>query len=468
MKRALSETVSIPAEGETVELKRSLGEWKEIVETCAAFATGKGGRVYIGVSDDGRMVGVQIGKGTLEDLANKIAQNTVPKLVPAITAQAHAGVTVLVVDVAESTTKPVTAFGRALRRSGRTNQVLSAAEIGELYLATRGVTWDQTVRPDATLDDLDSEKVQRFLARASAERRWEVDPRTPVEQALHQLHVMQNGRPTVAGLLLFGKNPQRFLVQAKVRCARFKGDDEVEFLDLKVIEGDVIGQVEEAMAFVRRNTSMAVKIEGKLERTERWEYPLDAVREAITNAICHRDYSGSGNVQVRIFDHSLVVSNPGGLPAGLTVEDLRKPHESKPRNKLIADAFFLIKYIEQFGTGIRRMIDECRNAGLPEPEFESYGDSFRTVFRKAVPVEQRIAGLSLNERQLVGLRHLQHEGRITKQQYMRLTSATEVTAKRDLAELVNQGILVRKGATRNIWYEWSDVMLSNDPKMTRK
>ena len=99
------------------------------------------------------------------------------------------------------------------------------------------------------------------------------------------------------------------------------------------------------MTFVRRNTSMAVKIEGKLERTEKWEYPLDAIREAITNAVCHRDYASSGNVQVRIFDHSLTVSNPGDLPGGLTVEDLRKPHESKPRNKLVAEGFFLIQYI---------------------------------------------------------------------------------------------------------------------------
>jgi len=170
MKRALRQSLAIPREGECVELKRSLGVWMEIVETCAAFATAKGGRLCIGVADDGRVVGVQIGKGTLEDLTNKIAQNTVPKLVSAITTQAHAGATIIVVDVAESTTKPVTAFGRALRRSGRTNQVLSASEIAELYLATRGVTWDQTARPDATLDDIDPDKVQRFLARARAER----------------------------------------------------------------------------------------------------------------------------------------------------------------------------------------------------------------------------------------------------------------------------------------------------------
>lgn len=453
MKRSLRQSFSIPPEGESVELKRSLGEWKEIVETCAAFATAKGGRLYIGVADDGRVVGVQIGKGTLEDLTNKIAQNTVPKLVPAVTTQAHAGATFIVVDVAESTTKPVTAFGRALRRSGRTNQVLSATEIAELYLATRGVTWDQTARPDATLDDIDRDKVQRFLARARAEREWAIDPETPVERALRQLNLVQNGQPTIAALLLFGKNPQRFLVQAKVRCARFKGDDEVEFLDLKVIEGDIIGQVEEAMAFVRRNTSMAVKIEGKLERSERWEYPLDAVREAITNAVCHRDYAASGNVQVRIFDHSLAVWNPGGLPAGLTVEDLRRPHESKPRNKLIADAFFLIKYVEQFGTGIRRMIDDCRAAGLPEPKFESYGDSFRTVFRKTIPVEERFAGVGLNERQMKALRYATEKGRITLAEYAELVQGPKRTLQRDLQELVQKGLLVKHGTAKATWYE---------------
>lgn len=290
------------------------------------------------------------------------------------------------------------------------------------------------------------------MSRAKTERQWGIDPRTPAEQALRQLNLMHNGQLTVAALLLFGRDPQRFLVQAKVRCARFKGDDEVEFLDLKVIEGDVIGQVAEAMAFVRRNTSMAVKIEGKLERTERWEYPLDAIREAITNAVCHRDYASSGNVQVRIFDHGLVVSNPGGLPSDLTVEDLRKPHESRPRNKLVADAFFLIKYIEQFGTGTRRMINDCREAGVPEPEFESHGDAFRIVFQKVVPIEQRFAGMELNERQMGALRHVAERGRITRAEYETVTGTTERTAKRDLNDMVKRRILMKKGGGNNYWY----------------
>lgn len=360
MKRAVRQRISIPTESQVVELKRSLGEWKEIVETCAAFATAHGGCVYVGVSDDGRASGVQIGKGTIEDLVNKIARNTNPKIVPTIRTDVIEGKTVITVEVPEHPTKPVYAFDKPLRRSGRTNQVLSPSEAAELYLATRGITWDETVLSNASLQDINAEKVWAFLHRARSERRLNASTETPVEQVLHQLNVIRDGKITVAGLLLFGKDPERLLPQSALRCARFKGDDTVHFLDMKLIEGTVIDQVEEAVAFVRRNTSMAVKIEGKLERTERWEYPLDAVREAITNAVCHRDYADTGNVQVRIFDHGLEVWNPGALPAGLTVEDLRRNHESKPRNKLIAHAFFLIRYIEQFGTGTGRMM---RNAG---------------------------------------------------------------------------------------------------------
>jgi ATP-dependent DNA helicase RecG len=312
MNHAARQRRTIPAEGETVELKRSLGEWREIVETCAAFATAKGGRIFIGVADDGRIVGVQIGKGTLEDLANKIAQNTSPKIVPTVATVVNEEKTVITLAVPEHPTKPVYAFGKPWRRSGRTNQVLSPNEAAELYLATRGIIWDETALPEASLQDISAEKVRSFLDRARSERRLNTSADMPVEQVLRQLNLVRDGKITVAALLLFGKDPARLLAQSVLRCARFKGDDTVHFLDMKVIEGTVIDQVEEAMAFVRRNTSMAVKIEGKLERTERWEYPLDAVREAIINAVCHRDYADSGNVQVRIFDHGLEVWNPGG------------------------------------------------------------------------------------------------------------------------------------------------------------
>ncbi len=449
-----AETIDmISEEGQTIERKQSLGERREIVETCAAFATARGGRIYIGVRDNDQVVGVQIGKGTLEGLANDIAQNTMPKLVPQIETIREAGQTVIVVEVSENPVKPVTAFGRAYRRSGRTNQVLSAGEIAELYFATRGVTWDETIRADATLNDIDAEKVRNFLSRARSERQWEISAETPVEPALRQLNLLKNGQLTIAALLLFGKKPQRFLLQARVRCARFKGDNEVEFLDLKVVEGDIIQQVEEAMTFVRRNTSMAAKIEGSLERKERWDYPLDAVREGITNAVCHRDYADSGNVLVKIFDDRLEVLNPGGLPAGMTVDDLKHPHESKPRNKLVADAFFLIKYIEQFGTGIGRMIEECRREGVLEPEFESRAGGFRIAFRLTMPGDHRAAEKGLTERQSLLLEKTGTIGRVTPAQLAKLLGVPKRTVQRDLQHLTNKGFLIRRGSGKTTSYE---------------
>jgi len=443
----------IPTEGQTVERKESLGERREIVETCAAFASAQGGRIYIGVRDDGTVVGVQIGKGTLEGLANDIAQNTVPKLVPIITTAQEATATVIILEVAENSTKPVSAYGRAYRRSGRTNQVLSLDETAEMYLQGRGRTWDYTVVPEAGLNDLDLGRVKRFVEHARAARRLEVKLDTPAGRVLRQLKLVRDSKPTVAGVLLFGRSPTQFLPQATVRCARFKGETEGTFLDMQVVGETVIEQVEAVMEFARRNLTMAAKIEGALERKETWEYPLEALREAVINAVCHRDYASAASVQLRIFDDRLEVWNPGGLPPELSVKDLRVSHESIPRNKLVADVFFLIGYVEQFGTGTQRMISQLQQAGLPEPEFESRQHFFRVVFRNKGRVEERFAGLGLNDRQLRALRQAGEKGRITKREYVDAIACSDRTAKRDLLELVQKKILVKHGKTKGSWYE---------------
>jgi ATP-dependent DNA helicase RecG len=210
---------------------------------------------------------------------------------------------------------------------------------------------------------------------------------------------------------------------------------------------------------------MAAKIEGQLERKERWEYPLDAVREGITNAVCHRDYADSGNVLVKIFDDRLEIWNPGSLPSGLTVDDLRKAHESKPRNKLIARAFFLIKYIEQFGTGTGRMISDCREAEVPEPEFESRASSFRIIFRRPISVDEALSRLNLNARQKIAVKHAMQHGKLTRADYEKVAGAPRATANRDLAELIRMGLLKKRGATRGAWYEF---IFSGNEKISEK
>jgi ATP-dependent DNA helicase RecG len=274
---------------------------------------------------------------------------------------------------------------------------------------------------------------------------------TAVDRVLRQLGLIQDGKLTVAAILLFGRNPQRLLTQAMVRCARFKGTTEVHFLDMKVIQGTIIQQVEEVMAFIKRNTRMAAEIKG-LRREERWEYPLEGLREAVVNAICHRDYASSANVQVRIFDDRLEVWNPGDLPEGMTVEDLRLPHESKPRNKLIANAFFLIKYIEQFGTGIQRILDDCRAQDLPEPDFEIAGHTFRAKFTPGLfagKVEERV---KLSERERKAIEYIRKQGQISRREYAKQLGVSPETAKRDLGKLVSKRVLAMRRAGRSTVY----------------
>lgn len=247
-----------PSETEMVEFKQSLGEWREIVETCAAFATAKGGCIHVDVDNKGKVTGVEIGKGTIEDITNKIVQNTNPRVVPSVSIREKEGKSVVVLNIKESPSKPVYAFDRPYRRSGRSNQRLSPEEAAHLYLESRGITWDETLLPDASVKDINAAEVKRFVGRARRERRWNVEPDAPVKKVLKQLGLFRGEKGTVAAILLFGKNPQRLMAQSVLRCARFKGDTEVEFLDMKVIEGNIVQQVEEAVSFVKRNISMAV------------------------------------------------------------------------------------------------------------------------------------------------------------------------------------------------------------------
>lgn len=440
-------------ENETVEWKRSLGEWKEIVITTAAMASLHGGHIYIGVEPSGEVCGVPIGKGSLEDLANKIVQNTNPRLTPSISSINRAGRTILVVSVPEGRPKPVYAFDRPYLRSGRTNQRLSPEEALRLYMNSRGITWDQSALSDTTVEeDIDPAMVRRFLLAARTERRWEVSEKTSVGQVLRQLGLIQDGKLTVAAVLLFGRNPQRLLTQAMVRCARFKGTNEVHFLDMKVIQGNIIEQVEEVMAFIKRNIRMGAEIKG-LRREEKWEYPLEGLREAVINAVCHRDYASTANVQIRIFDDRLEIWNPGELPEGMTVEDLRHPHESKPRNKLIANAFFLIKYIEQFGTGIQRILDDCYSQKLPVPTFEAKSGSFKAIFLATMRGGKVYRGLDLNERQKKAVLAIKQAGRITRSEYEKIAGVSRATAKRDLEILKDAGVLNQRESGRSVYYE---------------
>ncbi|MFQ6055565.1 MAG: RNA-binding domain-containing protein, partial [Methanosarcinales archaeon] len=366
-----------------VEFKESFG--KETIETIGAFANTKGGIVLIGVSDNGTIHGVQLSRETLVNWANQISQSTEPTVIPDIDTIQVDGKTIVIIRIDEFPIKPVSVRGRCFKRVKNSNRLMTPKGIAEMHLYTTGRSWDALPVDDASMDDIDFEKVREYIKKANATGRRKINKTEDEHTVLEKLELIKDGKPTWASILLFGKNPQRFCILATIHCGRFKTDTII--VDDRMIEGTILEQIDEAMDFIRKNINVKFVITGRPQREEIWDYPLDALREAVINAVCHRDYTDSSDIQIRIYDDQLMVWSPSPLPFGISLEDLRKPHKSVPRNKLIASVFFDLGLIEKWGSGIKRMIDECKKAGLPEPELVEY-QGFRVIFRKDIYTEE--------------------------------------------------------------------------------
>ncbi len=251
---------------------------------------------------------------------------------------------------------------------------------------------------DATLDDISEDKLGDFLARAQRTRGFVLEPDTSVEAALTHLNLLDDGRPTNAGILLFGHRPQRFLITSEVKCLHFHGTEVRKPIpSYQVYKGTVFELVDQAVDFVMSKITRAVgtRAEGPMAPVT-YELPAEAVGEAIVNAIAHRDYASNASVQVMLFSDRLEVWNPGRLPPPLTLESLREPHSSIPRNPLIAESLFLAKYIERAGSGTLDMIALCADAGLRSPEFlQQTGQFIQRFWRPTVTgVETAVTGPS--------------------------------------------------------------------------
>jgi ATP-dependent DNA helicase RecG len=455
-------------ESQSLEFKESPGLKDEIGETVSAFSNSDGGTVVVGVFNNGGVSGVDIGANTIEELANYIKRNTDPQVFPSVKIQDIGGKNVVMVEVEESAEKPVFFKNHAYMRVGKTNQMISSSELRKLAKESgEKVYWDERVCEGASLEDIDEERIRQFLRKAKYERRLEIDPDILVKEALERLSLVKGDKLTNAAILLFGKSPQRYFLQTEVRCARFKGTEAIKpFIDMKVFGGDIIEQVNKALNFVLEHTLLSAwLVPGKVEREERNEYPSDAIREAIVNAICHRDYESTGNVQVRIFDDRIEVWNPGSLPEGWTVEKLKEKHESIPKNPLIADQFFLIKFIEKWGTGTIEMVRRCVEWGLPEPEFEFTGTSLIVTFRKTELTDEFLRIFGLNERQIKIVKYLKEREFVTSSEYEKMFGITDRQARIDLSQLISQGLISKVGKARLTKYRLNPEISGNIRKL---
>ena len=253
----------------------------------------------------------------------------------------------------------------------------------------RSEPFDASPCSKASLDDLDSEQMRRFIRTARRAREFPLTEGASTQELLGHLNLLNDGRPTNAAVLVFGKAPQQFLISSEVKCAHFHGTEVAKPIpSYQVYKGTAFQLVDHAVDFVLSKINLSVGTRAESPQAPvAYEIPKEVVTEAIVNAVAHRDYTSNASVQVMLFSDRLEILNPGRLPPALTLEQLRQTHPSVPNNRLLARSLYLAQYIEEMGTGTLDMIRRCRDAGLLEPEFTDSGGFKATIWR-ATPTEQ--------------------------------------------------------------------------------
>jgi len=307
--------------------------------------------------------------------------------------------------------------------------------------------FDESRCEGASIDDISPEKIAWFLSVAKEERKFPLRGGTSPEAILSHLNLLDGMQPTNAAVLLFGKNPQHFFPASEIKCLSFRGKVvEKPIPSYQIYTGTIFDQVDHAADFVLSKLNRLVPPRSEtLVSDTGYEIPKPAIHEALVNAVAHRDYSSRAAVQVMVFVDRVEVWNPGALPPDLTPENLKAEHPSIPRNPLIAHPLYLTHYIEKAGTGTLDIITYCKDAGLPEPSFEQRSGQFVVTIGRDWLTEEVMTELGLSERQKKGVRFVKEKGRITNTEYQKVAQVLKREASRDLAELVEKDVFVKKG-----------------------
>lgn len=311
------------------------------------------------------------------------------------------------------------------------------------------VVFDRAFCENATFNDIDSDRVKWFLQRAQTKRKYPIDITIPVEEAFIHLNLLNNGALTNAAILLFGKNPHKFYLQAEIKCIQFPGTEvEKPFTSYHIYTNNLFEQIDKSIAFVLDAIHLPViQQEGTAMVNRPYEIPPFVIQEAIVNAAAHRDYNCTGAVQVMVFVDRVEVWNPGRLPSRLTIESLKKPHTSYPNNPLIAEVLYLADYIQKAGSGTLEMIKQCKGKGLPEPDFLEIQGEFRAIIARDVLTESMLIKLGFNERQMKAIKYVKENGKITNKEYQKICGIKKRQSTDDLKELEDKGTLERIGIT---------------------
>lgn len=435
-------------ETQNIEYKQS---WRdEYLKWICGFANANGGIIFVGKDDNGKISGIADAKRLLEDIPNKV-RDTLGILVDVNLQTAPQGdfIEILV----EAYPYPVNYKGQYHYRSGSTKQELKGAALDKFLLQKKGKRWDGVPVPKVSTDDLKQETFDFFRKRAFKNQRIEEDILTDTnEHLLENLQLVENDFLKRAAILLFHHKPENFITGAYIKIGFFESDDDLKFQD--EVHGNIFEQIEKSIDLLfTKYIKSAISYEG-IHRIEKYEYPKDAVREALLNAIAHKDYSGGVPIQISVYTDKIIFWNEGQLPENWTVKNLMEKHASRPFNPDIANALFRSGYIEAWGRGTIKIINECKEANIPEPIFNYNSSDITIEFRKDIYNAEYLDNLKLNERQLDALIYFRSKREIVTSDYVKKYTINERTARRDLIELVEKGILIRQGDKKSTKYHY--------------
>ena len=427
-------------ETQNIEYKQS---WRdEYLKWICGFANANGGSIFIGKDDNGNVVGVTDAKRLLEEIPNKV------RAVLGILADVNLHTTAqgdIIEIIVEGYPYPVNYKGQYHYRSGSTKQELKGTALDKFLLQKKGKRWDGVPVPKVSVKDLKQDSFEFFRKRAFKSQRIEEDILTDTNELLiENLQLKENEFLKRAAILLFHSNPENFVTGAYIKIGYFETDDDLKFQN--EIHGNLFEQIEKAMDLLfTKYIKAAISYEG-INRVETYEYPRDAVREALLNAIAHKDYSGGVPIQISVYSDKIIIWNEGHLPENWTVKNLLEKHASRPYNPDIANTLFRSGYIESWGRGTIKIIRECKQAGIPEPIFSYDSSDISVEFRKDIYNEKHLKTLNLSDRQVKAILFVREKGKITNSDYQILNYVSKATATRDLTELTEtHKILKRTG-----------------------
>jgi ATP-dependent DNA helicase RecG len=441
-----------------------------LADTLAAMANESGGLLLIGVAGiKPEIIGVPDTQDAIDRVLNAALMLDPPLIVPLPRTVTIGDQTVIAVQVPRGMPHVYAHHGRYLRRQGSANEPVPPGDLRRLLIERGEISFEAQCPPEATLDEIDWDKAALYVKNLGASAKPDSEQTLLWRGCLSKRD--STLRPTHAGLLLFGKDPQRFVRGAEITAVRFAGAVMGDTFSRQDITGTLPDQLRRAETFLIDHLRKDVALQDKMERRERYEYPLEAARELVVNAVAHRDYSISGDgIRLYIFRGRMEVTSPGRLPGPVTIANIRDERFS--RNPIIVQVLSDMGFIERLGYGVDRVIELMRQEDLRAPEFEETAGGFRVrLFNHEAdtdPLSPTLAlspaminlpdeyeGMALNVRQSAAIAYLNRPGnsRITNSELQRMYPDVHAeTIRRDLADLVTRNILNKMGQKRGSYY----------------